>query len=103
MPDLTGAKQPAVKLPALRIALPVFLAAALTGFATRYFGIVAGLAAGGVLAFAGAWLVDRKYGSLTEAISRISKGDRFAELPSSSDGASFDQELFLEAAELTGL
>lgn len=91
MPEPAGTKLPAPKLPTLRVALPVFLASALTGFATHYLGMVPGIACAGVLAFAGAWLVDRKYGTLTDAISRISQGDRFAELPSSSDGASFEK------------
>ncbi len=91
MPDLPGAKSPATVLPTIRIALPVFLVAALSGFATFYFGIVAGLACAGLLAFLGAWIIDRKYGSLTDAIARISEGDRFAELPTSSDGASFER------------
>lgn len=86
MPDSTG-----TKLPALRIALPVFLASALTGYACAYFGMAPGLAAGGILAFAGAWLVDRKYGSLSDAISRISQGDRFVELPATSDGPTFEK------------
>jgi len=86
MPEPTG-----TKLPALRIALPVFLASALTGYATLYLGIVPGLIAAGCLAFIGAWIVDRKYGSLTDAISRISQGDRFAELPTTSDGPTFEK------------
>jgi urea transport system substrate-binding protein len=86
MPEPTG-----TKLPAFRVALPVFLASALTGYATLYFGIVPGLAAAGLLAFVGAWLVDRKYGSLSEAIERISKGDRFAELPATADGPTFEK------------
>jgi urea transport system substrate-binding protein len=86
MPEPTGAK-----LPALRITLPVFLASALTGYATLYAGILYGLIAAFFLALLGAWIVDRKYGSLTEAISRISQGDRFAELPDASDGPSFEK------------
>ena len=86
MPEPTG-----TKLPALRIALPVFLASALTGYATLYLGIVPGLIAAGCLALIGAWIVDRKYGSLTDAISRISQGDRFAELPTTSDGPTFEK------------
>jgi urea transport system substrate-binding protein len=86
MPEPTG-----TKLPALRIALPVFLASALTGYATLYLGIVPGLIAAGFLALLGAWIVDRKYGSLTDAISRISQGDRFAELPATSDGPTFEK------------
>lgn len=97
MPDSTGAKSPALKLPALRIALPVFLASALTGFATLYFGIVIGLFAAVALALLGAWIVDRKYGSLTDAIARISQGDRFAELPATADGPTFEK--LAEAAE----
>jgi urea transport system substrate-binding protein len=91
MPEPTGTKWPVPKLPSLRIALPVFLSCASTGAACAYFGIVPGLAAGGLLAFAGAWLVDRKYGSLSEAIERISQGDRFAELPTTADGATFEK------------
>jgi urea transport system substrate-binding protein len=91
MPESTGTKLPAVKLPALRIALPVFLASALTGFAVHYLGLVPGLLAAGVLALVGAWIIDRKYGSLTDAISRISQGDRFAELPATSDGPTFEK------------
>ncbi len=91
MPEPAGAKMPVPKLPALRIALPVFLASALTGFTTFYLGIVPGLVAAGLLALLGAWLVDRKYGSLTEAISRISQGDRFAELPAATEGPTFEK------------
>lgn len=91
MPEPTGTKWPAPKLPALRIALPVFLASALTGFATFHLGIAPGLAAAGVLAFVGAWLVERKYGSLTDAIARISQGDRFVELPAHADGPTFEK------------
>jgi urea transport system substrate-binding protein len=91
MPEPTGTKLPAPKLPALRIALPVFLASALTAYATLYLGIVPGLIAAGCLSLLGAWIVDRKYGSLTEAISRISQGDRFAELPATSDGPTFEK------------
>lgn len=86
MPEPAG-----TKLPALRIALPVFLASALTGYAMLYLGIVAGLAVAGVLAFVGAWIVDRKYGSLTDAIARISQGDRFAELPVASESPTFEK------------
>jgi urea transport system substrate-binding protein len=86
MPERAGAK-----LPALRLALPVFLAAALSGVACTILGLVPGIAIAGVLAFIGAWLVDRNYGSLTDAIARISQGDRFAELPAVSDGATFDK------------
>jgi urea transport system substrate-binding protein len=86
MPEPTG-----TKLPALRIALPVFLASALTGYATLYLGIVPGLIAAGCLSLIGAWIVDRKYGSLTDAISRISQGDRFAELPTTFDGPTFEK------------
>ncbi len=88
MPESTG-----TKLPSLRIALPVFLASALSGYATLYFGIVPGLVAAGALALLGAWIVDRKYGSLTDAIARISAGDRFAELPAKADGATFERSL----------
>ncbi|MCW5676197.1 MAG: transporter substrate-binding protein [Xanthobacteraceae bacterium] len=92
MPDPTGTRLSALRLPTLRIALPVFLASALTGYATLYFGIIPGLAAAGLLAFLGAWLVDRKYGSLTDAIARISEGDRFAELPAtSSESPTFEK------------
>ena len=91
MPEAGGTKFPARKLPAIRIALPVFLASALTGYVTLYLGILPGLAAAALLAFVGAWIVDRKYGSITETISRISKGDRFAELPSVSDGPTFEK------------
>jgi urea transport system substrate-binding protein len=91
MPEPTGTKLPAPELPALRIALPVFLASALTGYATLYLGIVPGLIAAGCLSLLGAWIVDRKYGSLTDAISRISQGDRFAELPATSDGPTFEK------------
>ncbi len=91
MPEATGTKLPAPKLPALRIALPVFLASALTGFASAYLGLVPGLLAAACLAFLGAWIVDHKYGSLTDAISRISQGDRFAELPATSDGPTFEK------------
>jgi len=86
MPGPSGAK-----LPALRIALPVFLASALTGYATLYLGIVYGLVAAFFLALLGAWIVDRKYGSLTDAIARISQGDRFAELPATRDGPTFEK------------
>lgn len=91
MPEPAGTKMPAPKLPALRIALPVFLASALTGYATLYLGILPGLGAAAVLAFVGAWIVDRKYGSLTDAIERISQGDRFAELPAATEGPTFEK------------
>lgn len=84
-------KPAGMKLPALRLVLPVFLASALTGYATSYLGLLPGLGVAAVLAFAGAWIVDRKYGSITEAISRIAKGDRFAELPSVPDGPTFEK------------
>ena len=86
MPD-----SPGTKLPALRVAFRVFLACALTGYATLYFGIVPGLAAAIVLALAGAWIVERKFASLTDAIARISEGDRFAELPERARGATFER------------
>lgn len=86
MPDSTG-----TKLPSLRVALPVFLASALTGYATLYLGIIPGLLAATALAVVGAWIVDRKYGSLTDAIARISAGDRFAELPEADRGATFER------------
>lgn len=84
-------KPAGMKLPALRLVLPVFLASALTGYATSYLGLLPGLGAAAVLAFIGAWIVDRKYGSINEAISRIAKGDRFAELPSVPDGPTFEK------------
>ena len=45
MPESAG-----TKLPSLRIALPVFLASALSGYATLYLGIIPGLIAAASLA-----------------------------------------------------
>jgi urea transport system substrate-binding protein len=73
--------------PAAAIAIPIALACAAASLATFFSGqIVTGLLTGLAAALAAAWHAERRFGAIVDVITRLSSGDRFAELPEEDHG-----------------